>query len=351
MHQNHKRNWTNYNDFKTHAQPHAPGLLEGIIQQTALPPRPSGPGRPVTEEQERHLLYYTALRTLLKDSSRDAIGHIPWLQKNPVQPPLPHFNTLTDFLRRPRTTILIQAALEESTRPMWDLERVFACDASGIGIPYAPRWNQIRSLTKGTRKDYVKLHMACGVSSNLVVAAHVTNGRRNDSPIFPLLAQQVGRHFLVEEISADNAYCSRENCRIVDDLGGVPYFWPKKEFSPRSLGVVAWRRMIKLFQEYPSEFRASYHQRSNSETVFAVLKALFGGSVLAKSPVARFNEVLLKVLCYNVVVLVRSAMEMGVDLSMVESAGSPDPAYPLAPRGEWVGVGWAPGGCQPVELP
>lgn len=60
---------------------------------------------------------------------------------------------------------------------------------------------------------------------------------------------------------------------------------------------------------------------------------------------------MLKVLCYNGVVLIRSALELGVDLSMIEAAGPDRPAFPLATRGEAVGVRWALGGCEPVQLP
>ena len=44
-----------------------------------------------------------------------------------------------------------------------------------------------------------------------------------------------------------------------------------------------------------------------------MVKAKFGGSVRAKSPVAQVNEVLCKVLCHNICVLIQSIYELGLE--------------------------------------
>jgi len=55
-----------------------------------------------------------------------------------------------------------------------------------------------------------------------------------------------------------------------------------------------------------------YHKRSNVETAYSMIKAKFGGSVRAKTPVAQVNEVLAKVLCHNICVLIQSIYELGI---------------------------------------
>ena len=44
-----------------------------------------------------------------------------------------------------------------------------------------------------------------------------------------------------------------------------------------------------------------------------MVKAKFGASVRSKMPSAQVNEVLLKFLCHNVVVLIQSAYELGIE--------------------------------------
>ena len=44
-----------------------------------------------------------------------------------------------------------------------------------------------------------------------------------------------------------------------------------------------------------------------------MVKAKFGPAVRAKDPVAMVNEVLLKLLCHNIVVLVQAVYDLGID--------------------------------------
>ena len=55
------------------------------------------------------------------------------------------------------------------------------------------------------------------------------------------------------------------------------------------------------------------HHRSNVESTMWMIKSKFGAFVRTKSDVAQFNEVLGKVLCHNIVVLVGSAYELGIE--------------------------------------
>jgi transposase len=71
--------------------------------------------------------------------------------------------------------------------------------------------------------------------------------------------------------------------------------------------------MWGLFVYRTPEFLAHYHQRSNVESTFSMLKRKFGGSVRSKCFTAQVNEVLCKALCHNLVVLVHAMHELGVE--------------------------------------
>ncbi len=71
------------------------------------------------------------------------------------------------------------------------------------------------------------------------------------------------------------------------------------------------------------EFLGHYHQRSNAETGFPMVKAKFGDSVRSKTEVAMVNETLAKVLCHNLVVVHQSHIELGIE--PVFWAGKPVP--------------------------
>ena len=60
-------------------------------------------------------------------------------------------------------------------------------------------------------------------------------------------------------------------------------------------------------------FLTHYHKRSNAESAMSMIKAKFGGAVRSKTPTAQVNEVLCKVLCHNICVLIQSIFELGLE--------------------------------------
>ncbi len=60
-------------------------------------------------------------------------------------------------------------------------------------------------------------------------------------------------------------------------------------------------------------FLQHYHRRSNVETVFSMIKGKFGDAVRSRTRVAQVNEVLCKVLCHNLCVLIQSIYELGIE--------------------------------------
>lgn len=61
------------------------------------------------------------------------------------------------------------------------------------------------------------------------------------------------------------------------------------------------------------EFLRHYHRRSNVETTFHMIKSKFSSRIRSKTPIAQTNEVLCKVLCHNLCVLVQSVYELGIE--------------------------------------
>ena len=57
----------------------------------------------------------------------------------------------------------------------------------------------------------------------------------------------------------------------------------------------------------------------------SMIKTKFGGSVKSKSPAAQVNEVLAKVLCHNICVLIQSFYELGIDAQFAPETPEPAP--------------------------
>ena len=63
-----------------------------------------------------------------------------------------------------------------------------------------------------------------------------------------------------------------------------------------------------------------------------MIKAKFGGKVRSKNPVAQMNEVLAKILCHNICVLIQAMFELGVEPFWMEEKGL-ESYWPVAEDG------------------
>lgn len=104
---------------------------------------------------------------------------------------------------------------------------------------------------------------------------------------------------------------SRKNLELVTGIGGVPYI-PFKKGSVADKNGKTWRKLFHEFNLNRDEFCEHYHQRSNVETTFSMVKTKFGDAVRSKTEIAMRNEVLAKFLCHNVVVCIHEMHELGI---------------------------------------
>ena len=168
------------------------------------------------------------------------------------------------------------------------------------------KWGKMRSEHR-----WVKAHLMTGVTTNIVTSVEVTPTDSNDCPHLEPLLETTAKQFAVAEVSADKAYLSKRNLELIVNAGAVPYIPFKSDTTGE--GPELWRRMFHFYQFKRTEFLASYHKRSNVESTFSMIKRKFGASVRSKTPVAQINEVLCKVICHNLCVLVQSIYELGIE--------------------------------------
>jgi transposase len=92
-------------------------------------------------------------------------------------------------------------------------------------------------------------------------------------------------------------------------LGGAAYVPFKVNSVPGEAGTL-WERMFHYYSFNREAFLRHYHQRSNVESTFSMVKAKFRDHVRSRTNVAMKNEVLCKFLCHNIVVVHQSHVEL-----------------------------------------
>ncbi|HIG98054.1 TPA: transposase [Candidatus Woesearchaeota archaeon] len=70
--------------------------------------------------------------------------------------------------------------------------------------------------------------------------------------------------------------------------------------------------MWHYFQYNKEQFLEHYHKRSNSETVFHMVKSKFGDAVRSKTWMAQQNEISCKILCHDICCVIQEMHELGI---------------------------------------
>ena len=74
-----------------------------------------------------------------------------------------------------------------------------------------------------------------------------------------------------------------------------------------------WRDMFLYFQLHQEEFLEHYHNRSNIETTFMAIKFKFGDCLKNKTFTSQTNEILCKLIAYNITVLISAMFELKIE--------------------------------------
>lgn len=224
-----------------------------------------------------------------------------------------HFNTMKDHLHHPLTKNILKDLIEVSALPLKSVEKFFAADATGFSTSKFHRWFDARTQISARKRVWRKCHAICGVLTNVVTSVEVTSGEVNDTTQFSKLVQNTASNFEIVEVAADKGYSSRNNLELVNLLGGTPYIPFRSNASGRSLGSPVWKKMYGEFINKQEQFLDHYHKRSNIESVWSMIKARFGNHLRAKKEHAQDNEILLKVLCHNLCVLIQEMFMRGIE--------------------------------------
>jgi Transposase DDE domain len=173
------------------------------------------------------------------------------------------------------------------------------------------RWFNKKYGREIDNREWVKVHLMCGVDTKIVTSVDVSGWAANDTPYCVPLLERTARYHHIEEVSADKAYPSHKNLKAVAKVNATPLI-PFKVNTTEPKKNNVWAEMYHYFMYNREEFLAHYHKRSNVETAFSMIKGKFGDAVRSKSDIGQLNEVLYKVLCHNVCVIIQAIHELGI---------------------------------------
>ena len=303
------QDWKAYNNAQTSELELFDTLLKDLVAGIEEPPRTRG--RPRLSLKETAFcaiekVYYglsqRRAHTLYRNSEEnERISHVP------------HFNAIGKLLNRKDITPTLQRLLTVTALPLKGFETTFSPDSSGFRTS---QFSQYAVEKYGTLHEHrwVKAHIFIGTKTNIIVSARITDEKGADCPQFePMVMEAHDNGFTIEEIPADMGYSSRDNYNLATSIGAQAYIPFKSNSTGKARGSYTWTKMYHYFMLHRDEFMEHYHQRSNVESAFNMVKAKFGDKLKSKNWTAQQNELLCKLICHNIVVLIHEMFELGIE--------------------------------------
>jgi transposase len=311
------RPWAQYNAAQVREKELFLELLADLCGTVPDRPANAAGGRP--RVRERDAIFAAAFKVYSGFSGRRFSTDLRDAREAGHVERAPHYNSVFRVFEDAAITPTLHRLITRSSLPLRAVEVNFAVDSSGFSTNKFARWVDTKCGVERRKAEWVKCHLCVGVKTNTVTAVEISD--RHDGQAFPDLVAATAENFTLRDVTADKAYLSAENLECVETLGGAPFIPFKSRTRPDKNGAT-WERLWHYFHLHRDEFLPRYHQRSNVESTFSMIKRKFGDSLRSKTEVALTNELLAKVLCHNLVVLVHEIHELGID---PQFGGKPEP--------------------------
>ena len=206
--------------------------------------------------------------------------------------------------------------MKRSAMPLKSVETQFAVDSTGFRTTKFGEYCHIK-YNSNKRHKFLKAHLLIGTKTNIVASAQITDENGADSLKFIPLTITYQNGFSLNEVSADKTYSERANLDAIAEHGGVAYVPFKINASQHGhLGKV-WNKMFYYFQMCRDEFIEHHHKKSNIEMTNMAIKSKFGDRLKNKNIVSQTNELLCKLMAYNITVLISAIYELNIEPKLI----------------------------------
>jgi transposase len=310
--------WSSYNKAQTFEKSQFQALLYELCATVEPPIQTNGrPRIPLAD-----MLFSAVFKIYTTPSGRRFSSDLREAHARGFMSELPHYNSISRYLESEALTPYLKQLITDSSLPLKGVETDFAVDSSGFATAHFLRWFDAKYGREMKEHQWVKVHLMCGVKTNIVTSVEISKAHASDYNYFkPLVDKTAQSGFAMKEISADKAYLGNTNFVAALRHGAIPYIPFKTNSQPNGNGAL-WARIYHFYQFKREEFLTHYHKRSNVETTFSMIKAKFGERLRSKTETAQINEALCKVLSHNLCCVIQSFYELGIEASFGSEVAS-----------------------------
>ena len=264
----------------------------GIIRNARIPKSFSKKNNNVFSN-EKHIIMQVIMQKE-KKHYRDMPDFLELLRNEIGLKKIPHFTTMNKFALRIKPywfELLIAQIIKAISSEM------AAIDGTGFSLNHRSRYF---CTIAGERKEFLQFNACAELKNKLITAVKIRRKRRHENADVNCLMRKSAKQLKINYFLADKAYDSEKNHELAEKYGArliVPL---------RKNGEIPVRKTFgfhrkQLRRGFPKEI---YKNRVIIEGVFSALKRRYGELVYAKKFISEKNELLCRVLAYDLGIIV-----------------------------------------------
>jgi len=180
-----RQDWPAYNRAQTSEKANVAALLHSLCSAIDNPVH-EGRGRPKLPLSDA--VFAAVMKVYATTSARRVMTDMQDYAERGYIDKAPHFNSISNALESAILTPILKAMIEESARPLRQVETDFAADSTGFSSCVYERWYDAKYGRERSIAKYVKGHMMVGTTTNVVTSVEVTPAYISDYEMLqPLL--------------------------------------------------------------------------------------------------------------------------------------------------------------------
>ena len=170
------QNWPAYNAAQTQEKSRLQALLYELCR--AIPEPEQHRGRPRLSLAD--IIFASTFKIYSTVSGRRFQSDLQEAKRRGFLSRMPAYNSVFRYLESDALTPYLYELIKLSAQPLKSIESDFAVDSSGFSTGQFMRWFDVKYGTKEDRRMWLKLHLMCGVKTNIVTSVEVSDGYEHD---------------------------------------------------------------------------------------------------------------------------------------------------------------------------
>jgi hypothetical protein len=125
------------------------------------------------------MVFASVFKVYVGFSSRRFTSDLRGAYTNGLIDSKPHFNSVSNYLSSPELTDVLKELITASSLPLKAIETDVAVDSSGFSTSRFVRWFNKKHGRETDNREWVKVHLMCGVNTKVVTLSRYLRGPPN----------------------------------------------------------------------------------------------------------------------------------------------------------------------------